>query len=66
MEKLIIYLQSQALVLIFSSEDGYTSAKQRLIQDSGTSGCNFFTAVSDTDVRKLRQMSSVTLLRKND
>lgn len=45
MEKLIIDFRSQALIPIFSSEDGHTFVKQRMFQDSETSGCNFFTAV---------------------
>lgn len=52
MEKLITDLQSQALMPIFSSEDGHTSVKQRMFQDSETSGCNFFTAVSEANVMK--------------
>jgi len=49
MEKLIIDLQSQALIAIFSSEDGHTSVKQRMVQDSEISGYNFFTAVSSAE-----------------
>lgn len=41
MEKLITDLQSQVLIPIFSSEDGHTSAKQRMFQDSETSVVTF-------------------------
>lgn len=41
MEKLITGLQSQVFIPIFSSEDGHTSAKQRMFQDSETSVLTF-------------------------
>lgn len=64
MEKLTD-LQSQALIPIFSSKDGHTSVKQRMLLDSEMSGCIIFTVVGDADVRKCRQISPVTLIEKS-